>query len=110
LGKYNPNEKTYIDFEGGISNNDLNLYSSVDDGDNEGLAGKINAKQRLFTGTKWEVDAFANYQFVQKEFRTIERLFNIEFDRDWNLNGIVTTDGNQSYLVSGASFRFPQKG
>ncbi len=110
LGKYNPDEKTYIDFEGGISNNDLNLYSSVDDGDNEGLAGKINAKQRIFTGTKWEVDAFANYQFVQKEFRTIERLFNIEFDRDWNLNGIVTTDGNQSYLVSGAAFRFPQKG
>jgi hypothetical protein len=110
LGKYNPSEKTYIDFEGGISNNDLNLYSSTDDGDNQGLAGKINAKQRLYTGTKWEVDAFANYQFVQKEFRTIERLFNIEFSRDWNLNGIATTDGNQSYLVSGAAFRFPQKG
>lgn len=110
LGKYNPSEKTYIDFEGGISNNDLNLYSSVDDADNQGLAGKVNAKQRVYTGTKWEVDAFANYQFVQKEFRTIERLFNIEFDRDWNLNGIVATDGNQSYLVSGATFRFPQKG
>lgn len=105
LGKFNPNEKTYIDFEGGISNNDLNLYSSVNDGDNEGLAGKINARQRLFTNEKWSVDAFANYQFIQKEFRTIERLFNIEFDRDWNLNGVVQGNGNQSYLVSGASFK-----
>lgn len=105
LGKFNPNEKTYVDFEGGISNNDLNLYSSVNDGDNEGLAGKINARQRLFTTDKWNIDAFANYQFIQKEFRTIERLFNIEFDRDWNLNGVVQGNGNQSYLVSGASFK-----
>ncbi|MCR5861401.1 hypothetical protein LRS05_04210 [Flavobacterium sp. J372] len=105
LGKLSPNEKTYIDFEGGISNNDLNLYSSLNDSDNEGLAGKINARQRLFTTDKWNIDAFANYQFIQKEFRTIERLFNIEFDRDWNLNGVVQGNGNQSYLVSGATFK-----
>ncbi|MGV3461378.1 MAG: hypothetical protein ACO1N9_13095 [Flavobacterium sp.] len=105
LGKFNPDEKTYVDFEVGISNNDLNLYSSQDDGDNQGLAGKINARQRLFTAEKWNVDAFANYQFIQKEFRTIERLFNIEFDRDWNLNGVVQGDGNQSYLVSGLSYK-----
>lgn len=109
LGKYNPSEKTYIDFEAGISNNDLNLYSPIDDEDNQGLAGKINAKQRLYTGS-WEVDAFANYQFVQKEFRTIERLFNIEFDRDWNLNGITTSDGDQGYLVAGTTFRLPKRG
>lgn len=110
LGKYNPSEKTLIDFEGGISNNDLNLYSPVDDSNNEGLAGKLNARQRIYTGAKWELDAFANYQFIQKEFRTIERLFNIEFDRDWNLNGINTTDGNQSYLVTGTNLRLPEKG
>ena len=83
FGKFNPSEKTTVDFEAAISNNDLNLFSTIDDNDNQGLAGKINAKQRLFT-RKWQVDAFANYQFVQKEFRTIERLYTIEFDRDWN--------------------------
>jgi len=107
LGKYNPSEKTNVDFELGISNNDQNLFSPKNDGDNQGLAGKINAKQRLFTG-KWEVDGFTNFQFIQKEFRTIERLFNIEFDRDWNLNSIVS--GNQSYLVSGLNFSLPKKG
>ena len=109
LGKYNPSEKTLVDFEAGISNNDLNLFSPVDDGNNQGLAGKINARQRLYTG-KWELDAFANYQFIQKDFRTIERLFNIEFNRDWNLSGIVTTEANQSYLVTGTIFRLPQAG
>lgn len=107
MGKYNPSEKTSVDFEMGISNNDLNLFSPVNDGDNQGLAGKINARQRLFTG-KWLVDAFANYQYVQKEFRTIERLFNIEFDRDWNLSSVVS--GNQSLLVSGLNFKLPEKG
>ena len=106
MGKFNPSEKTLVDFEMGISNNDLNLFSPLSDGDNQGIAGKINAKQRLYTG-KWEVDAFANYQFVQKEFRTIERLFNIEFDRDWNLTNV---SGDQSLLVSGVNFNLPKKG
>ncbi len=106
LGKYKPSEKTMVDFELGISNNDQNLFSSKDDSDNQGLAGKINAKQRLFSKT-WQLDAFANYQFVQKQFRTIERLFTIEFDRDWNLTNPL---GNQSLLITGLNFILPNKG
>lgn len=106
LGTFNPSEKTSIDFEMGLSNNDLNLFSAQDDGDNQGLAGKINLKQRLLS-KNWNVDFFSNFQFVQKEFRTIERLFTIEFDRDWNL---INPAGNQSLLISGMSFQLPQKG
>lgn len=106
MAKFNPSEKTLVDFEMGVSNNDLNLFSPIDDGNNQGIAGKINARQRLFTG-KWQVDAFANYQYVQKEFKTIERLFNIEFDRDWNLSNAM---GNQSLLASGLNFKLPEKG
>ena len=98
LGKYKPTEKTAVDFEIGISNNDKNLFSSVDDTNNKGLAGKINAKQRVFS-KKWQMDAFANYQFIQNDFRSVERLYNIEFDRDWNLG--TAGIGNQSLLVSG---------
>ncbi len=107
LGKYKPTEKTALDFELGISNNDKNLFSSIDDGNNQGVAGKINAKQRLFSG-KWNLDSYANYQFVQKNFSSVERIYNIEFNRDWNL-GVLTT-GNQSYLVSGFNFSLPKKG
>jgi hypothetical protein len=106
FGKINPSEKTNIDFEGAFSNNDLNLFSSIDDKDNQGGAGKINAKQRLFAGN-WQLDVFANYQFVQKEFKTIERLYTIEFDRDWNLNAPI---GNQSFITTGLEFRLPKKG
>ena len=101
LGKYNPDEKTLVDFEIAMSNNDLNLFSGIDDSDNEGLAFKTNIKKRLFT-RDWTLDGFANYQFVQKDFRSVERLYNIEFNRDWNLN--TTLLGNQSLLVTGLNF------
>jgi len=98
LGKYKPTEKTAVDFEIGISNNDKNLFSTIDDANNKGLAGKINAKQGIFS-KRWQMDAFTNYQFIQNNFRSVERLYNIEFDRDWNLGSAGI--GNQSLLVSG---------
>ncbi|MDD2820773.1 MAG: hypothetical protein PHW29_05875 [Flavobacterium sp.] len=106
LGKYKPTEKTAVDFEIGVSSNDKNLFSSIDDSNNKGLAGKINAKQRLFS-KKWNVDAFANYQFIQDNFSSVERLYSIEFDRDWNLG--TTATGNQSFLVSGLNFNLNPK-
>lgn len=101
LGKYNPNEKTAVDFEIAMSNNDKNLFSGIDDADNDGIALKTNIKKRLFTRS-WTLDGFVNYQFVQEDFRSVERLYNIEFNRDWNLN--TTLLGNQSLLVTGLNF------
>jgi len=106
LGNYLPSEKTTIDFEFGLSNNDRNLYSNLDDDDNQGIAAKINAKQRVYSG-KFFADAFANFQFVQDDFRTIERLFTIEFNRDWNLNQPL---GNQSLLTTGLDVNFQKNG
>lgn len=106
LGGYNPSEKTNFNFEIALSNNDKNLYSSLDDTDNQGVAGKIEVTQRLFSG-KYNLDGFGNFQFINRDFKTIERLFNIEFNRDWNLN---TTLGNQSLLTSGLHLNLQQNG
>jgi hypothetical protein len=101
LGKYKPTEKTAVDFEIGLSNNDQNLFSDLDDKNNKGLAGKINTRQRLFS-KKWNGDGFANYQFVQENFKSVERLYNIEFGRDWNLGATII--GSQSLLIAGLDF------
>ncbi|TRX42340.1 hypothetical protein [Flavobacterium restrictum] len=101
LGNYHPTEKSTIDFEIGVSNSDKNLFSSIDDSNNKGLATKINTKQRLYSG-KWDLDAYANYQYVAQNFKTVERLYTIEFNRDWNLGSALV--GNQSLLVSGLQF------
>lgn len=107
MGKYSPNEKTKLDFEIGVSNNDMNLFSSEDDDDNKGIAAKIFVQQRLFTKETWQLEAFADLQFVQKEFTTIERLYTIEFNRDWNL---TTAIGDQSFLVTGINANLKDKG
>jgi hypothetical protein len=98
FGKYNPSEKTFVDFELAISNSDKNLFSSIDDNNNRGLSGEINAKQRLYS-KKWSIDAFANFQAVEANFKPVERINSIEFYRDWNIN--TATTGNQSLLGTG---------
>ncbi len=97
MAKYNPDEKTLIDAEVGFSNNDQNLFSPYDDQNNKGWAGRLNARKRILS-TKWKVDAFTNLQFVHQNFRTLERLYSIEFDRDWSLDEQL---GNQSLLTLG---------
>jgi hypothetical protein len=105
LGKYNPSEKTNVDFELGLSNNDKNLFSNIDDKDNQGIAGKLNFKQRLLS-KKWNIDAYGSYQLIQNNYKTIERLFTIEFNRDWNLANPL---GNQSLFTGGIEFSLPDQ-
>ncbi|APY10698.1 hypothetical protein BWZ22_05340 [Seonamhaeicola sp. S2-3] len=115
-GNYQPNEKTNIDFEFAGSKNDLNLFSSADDNDNNGFAGKLNLEQRLIKkDSLWSLNVFANADHVQENFSTIERLYNAEFSRDWNLLSSDETtssiiDGNQTLMNSGLKLFHPKKG
>ena len=103
VGGFNPNEKTKIDFELATSSNDLNLYSTLDDDNNQGIAGRIQADKRIVTNENWTLNSNLNYQWIQEDFRTIERLFTIEFNRDWNLIGVQS--GNQQFLTTGLDWR-----
>ncbi|WP_034060242.1 hypothetical protein [Lacinutrix jangbogonensis] len=97
-GSYTPSEKTAINFEFAGSKNDLNLFSSLDDNDNNGFAAKLNVKQSLIKqDSLWNLDAFVDTDFIQKEFRNIQGLYNPEFNRDWNINA-TTTNGLNSNL------------
>lgn len=107
-GSFHPSEKTRIDFEVAGSKNDLNLFSDIDDNNNDGFAGRLAFKQRvLTTADTLKVEAFGSLDFVQRDFRTVERLYNIEFNRDWNL---VNPMGNQSFVISGVEVSHPKLG
>lgn len=97
VAKYNPNERTQIDAEIAYSNFDQNLFSPIDDQNNKGWAASVQGKQRLLN-KKWTIDAFSNIQFIHQDFKALERIFNIEFDRDWSLDEQL---GNQSLLTFG---------
>jgi len=107
-GTYKPSEKTDILFELAGSRNDLNLFSDVDDGDNDAFAGKLTVRQQIVkTDSLWNLSAYVDADIIQKDFRTIERLYRPEFNRDWNLENPL---GNQNLLSSGLELIHPEKG
>ena len=115
-GSYTPSEKTTINFEFAGSKNDLNLFSSLDDEDNNGFAGKLNVRQSIVKqDSLWNVDAFVDADFIQDQFRNIQGLYNPEFNRDWNIdenttNGLNSSFGDQILLSAGTSAFHNKKG
>ncbi|MEZ4858518.1 MAG: hypothetical protein R2781_06875 [Flavobacteriaceae bacterium] len=107
-GSYTPSEKTEISFEIAGSINDQNLFSSIDNNDNDGFAGRLTAKQTLLkTQDSLQVIGFGSVDYLNKNFKTIERFYNIEFNRDWNLEMPL---GNQSFVTTGLELTSPKKG
>ncbi|HEX9825703.1 MAG TPA: hypothetical protein VGA80_03820, partial [Flavobacteriaceae bacterium] len=95
-GTYKPTEKTDIYFEVAGSKNDLNLFSSLDDANNDGFAGKFRVNQHLIKhDSLWSLRAFVDADIIQENFKTIQRLYYAEFNRDWNLENPL---GNQNLL------------
>ena len=105
VSSFSPTEKTEIETEIAISNHDKNLFSNLDDANNQGIATKLNLKQQLFS-KGIQVQSFATINYIQENFKPIERLYNIEFNRDWNLTNPL---GNQMFLAGGVQFNSVQK-
>ena len=91
---YKPSKKTTILTEVAFSNNDQNLFSTIDNNQNKGIATKLAWKQTLLD-KKWKLFSDVNYLFIHRNFNTIQRFQSVEFNRDWNLNNPT---GNQQQI------------
>ena len=101
--KFSPNEKTEITAEVAASKNDLNLFSNIDNENNDGWAATLGFKQRIIKNIKiGEFNVYGKTDFINKDFNTIQRLYNAEFNRDWNL---VTPEGNQLLSAAGLEYK-----
>ncbi|MFT5215317.1 MAG: hypothetical protein ACI83H_000425 [Glaciecola sp.] len=107
-GSYIPSEKTKINFELAGSKNDLNLFSTLDDSNNAGFAGKLRIEQNLIVSDSlWNLTSFVDGDYIQQNFKTIEQLYNAEFNRDWNIDSSL---GNQQLFIAGIRLNHFQKG
>jgi hypothetical protein len=93
---FSPSEKTLINTEIAVSNNDKNLFSSKDDDQNIAIAATIGWKQ-TYIDKKWQLKSTLNHQFVERNFQTIQRWEPIEFNREWN---ILTNLPTKNYFQS----------
>jgi hypothetical protein len=99
-GMYRPSEKTTIGFELAASKQDLNLFSDIDNEDNNGFAARVQARQNIINRPgSIKLDGYLNVDYIDKNFNTVERLYNVEFNRDWTLP--ADPQGNQSLVISG---------
>jgi len=107
-GSYKPTDKTDVSFELAGSKNDVNLFSSLDDDNNDGFAAKLKVNHQIIkTDSLWNLSAYADADIINKNFKTIQRLYRAEFNRDWNLENPL---GNQNLLSSGLELSHPKKG
>ncbi|MEP6615794.1 MAG: hypothetical protein ABJA57_04415 [Ginsengibacter sp.] len=72
-----------------LSNNDINTFSRKDKGNDQGIAAKVHYQldTRVLRSIRKNFNLLsqADYEFVQAKFRPLERLRNVEFNRDWSL-------------------------
>ena len=99
--EYKPSEKTSVSAEAAFSNNDLNLFSNIDNDENKGVATKVNWQQ-TFVDKKWTVFSDVDYLFIHENFNTIQRFQAVEFNRDWNL---FNPQGNQQQIGVGLTLK-----
>ncbi len=110
-GTFTPTTTTALKFELAGSKHDTNLFSSKDDANNNGFASHFTIEQQINNPEKnWNLKALGFFNYVQENFRSIERLYNSEFIRNWNLeqdnlNQNVTQYGNQLYFKTGLSYQ-----
>lgn len=110
-GQYDFNKESFVSWEGGISNNDVNTFSDKDSEDNIGYAFKVNTQHKIkLTGDEepWKFKVGTGYEFIEKNFEPIERFRTVEFTRDWNINNVLL-NSNQNVFDAYLGFEKTQK-
>ncbi len=85
--KYKLPKNISVNGELSLSNNDLNRFSSIDNNDNNGIAGVFGVSQEIKIGKseKWISKTNANYEIKGKDFVPLNPYREAEFSRNWNL-------------------------
>ncbi|MGI9593954.1 MAG: hypothetical protein ACR2MH_05095, partial [Patiriisocius sp.] len=96
---YRPGEHTTINFELAGSRKDLNLFSDLDNDDNQGYAAHLEFQQDIIKRPdSFLVKAVGTFDFLNQNFKSIERLYNVEFNRDWN---VTNPQGDRRFVTLG---------
>lgn len=96
-GTYKIRETTTVNFEGAVTKRDLNTFSTLDSGDDEGYGFEVELDHKsplIKKEEKTTVQVLGGFHYEQRgaNFNPIERYRDIEFERDWNINALNLTD------------------
>ena len=101
---YKLGKRTNIFTETGLSNNDVNLFSTIGNNQNKGLAFKLIVDNtKLLSGNDssgLKLISKINYEYVNKLFKPLERYRSVEFDRDFNLPLSNATSSDENWTTA----------
>lgn len=80
-----------LNYELSTSNMDLNTFSAINNEDNIGFAGLVNFENKNTLKEKWELNQQYRIESISKDYRRIERFREVEFERNWNIQNLITT-------------------
>jgi len=102
---YKISKNTSLKTELAVSNYDVNTFSGKDNGDDAGIAAKVQfantSPMRSSGAKKTELITSFDYEFVQGKFKPLERIRNVEFTRDWGL-GLETLPADEHIIKAAA--------
>jgi hypothetical protein len=88
---FKPKKQSLFSTEFAISNNNVNLFADKSTANTSGYGLKLDALHPILLNEKGlKLNTSANYEYVSKTFKPIERYRTIEFNRDFNLDAITT--------------------
>ena len=79
-----------LSYELSTSNMDLNTFSNINNEDNIGFAGLVNFENKNTLKEKWELNQQYRIESISKDYRRIERFREVEFERNWNIQNLIT--------------------
>ncbi len=108
---YKPNDKTYFKIEGAYSNNNKNTFSNLDKRNDDGLGLFLNFKQSKLKKGDFEFNNSVNIEFVNSNFKFVERYRAVEFNRIWNrqLNNQSSIGSSTNEWISDISSQIAYK-
>jgi len=85
--EYQIDKNNLLKTEFALSNNDVNTFSTKNNGDDIGLAARIQYANTitLNAAKKSQLISSVDYEHVDQKFKPLERLRYVEFTRDWGL-------------------------
>ena len=106
-GQYQLKNNGNIGFNLGLSNYDQNLFSSIDDNNNSGLATRIYG-EKSFQMKEWKITPFVEWNYINKNYKSAERLRSVEFARDFNLENELS-GVDQNFITTKVSSNWKDK-
>lgn len=99
-------KNTLVRTEVAMSNNDVNTFSDIGNGDDRGFAAKfrLDDAKPLHGKNNLQLVSLLDYEYVQDKFKPLERLRTVEFSRDWGLP-LIAAPATESIIRAGTGLK-----